>query len=88
MKTILLTGRTELLSTTLLEQLSVRFSVVLTTEDRKWDNDIVRAYHVQPGSPSFEELFWSYDFNAVWYIAPYCDGQPMPDPITETSFPS
>ena len=79
MKTILLTGRTELLSTTLLEQLSVRFSVVLTTEDRKWDNDIVRAYHVQPGSPSFEELFWSYDFNAVWYIAPYCDGQPMPE---------
>ena len=74
MKTILITGHTQLVASSLLEQLSGRFSVVLTSTDADREEINARVYQVEPGTEAFEQLFWAYDFYAVWYFSPYCDG--------------
>ena len=72
MKTILLTGQTGAISPEIIEFLSVRFSLVITSDGSHDSAITAKVHQVQPGSPFFEELFWSYDFYAVWYFSPFC----------------
>ena len=73
MKTILITGRTDLITKSILEQISGRFSIVLTSEDKDRKEDDCRVYYMKPGTTSFEQLFWAYDFTTVWHIMAYSD---------------
>lgn len=84
MKTILITGHTELLTSKLLEQLSGRFSVVMTSTDADREEINARVYNAEPGTQAFEQLFWAYDFYAVWYFSPYLDGGASADDFTKT----
>ena len=72
MKTILLTGHTDCISPEIVDSLSVRFSVIMTSNGFHDPEITAKVHKVQAGSPFFEELFWSYDFYAVWYFSPFC----------------
>lgn len=82
MKTILVTGKTEILTSTVLEQISGRFSTVLTTREKERKEDGARVYCLEENKPFFEQLFWAYDFSAVWYFSPWCDGGNGEDGLT------
>ncbi len=83
MKTILITGRTGLITTSVLEQISGRFSIVLTSDDKDRKEDTCRVYYMKPGTTSFEQLFWAYEFTTVWHIMSYADFGQEKDAIQE-----
>ena len=83
MKTILITGQTDLLTTSILEEISGRFSLVLTTQDQNREEDEGRVYAVKPATKAFNQLFWAYDFSAVWYFTPCCDGGKAEESFSE-----
>ena len=72
MKTILLTGQTDCISPEIIDSLSVRYSVIMTSNGFHDPEITAKVHKVQIGTPFFEELFWSYDFYAVWYFSPFC----------------
>ena len=83
MKTILLTGRTEFITEEVVEQLSGRFSVVVTSEDPSCGILSGKVHQVRPDTSYFNELFWSYDFDAVWYFTPSCSDAYQTDKSSE-----